>query len=128
MSLQIPVSIIRQLLEQAQLAYPLEIVGILAGKNQLVTQILPLENIALRPESEFVANPEGLLRALKHLKTQELELIAFYHSHPNGPATPSRTDFLESRWEIPMLIIDAKHQTARAWQLETGLEVRVVCV
>jgi proteasome lid subunit RPN8/RPN11 len=122
MKLQIPTPIYYQLLEQARNAYPLEIVGILAGTNQEM-QILPLENIAANPDREYMADPESLLHALKHLRTQNLELLALYHSHPNGPAKPSRTDFLEAKWDVPMLIVDAKNEVIRAWQLENGQEV-----
>ena len=114
-----------QLLKHAQAACPEEIVGILAGSQQTIGQILPLQNVAAFPEREFVADPEGMLRAFKHLRTQNLKLLAFYHSHPNGPATPSRTDFLQNRWDVPMLILDAKNQRIRAWLLETGIEVEL---
>ncbi len=116
-------SIHNQLLEQAIDACPEEIVGILAGTNQSIEQILPLQNVAPIPEKEFVADPEGLLHALKHLRTQNLELLAFYHSHPNGPAIPSRTDLLQNKWDVPMLILDAKKKVIRAWHLETGTEI-----
>ncbi len=117
-----------QLLTQARVARPLEIVGMLIGKDREISQILPLQNIAPIPQTEFVADPEGVLHALKHLRTQDLELLAFYHSHPNGPAKPSRTDVLEAKWDVPMLILDAKHNIMRAWQLETGLEIQLVIV
>ncbi len=128
MTLLIKATTHQQLLEQATLARPLEIVGMLLGTGSVINQFLPLENIALVPETEFMADPEGLLYALKHIRTQELELLAFYHSHPNGPANPSRTDFLEAKWDLPMLIIDAKNQMIRAWQLETGIEVALSLV
>ncbi len=127
MKLQIPSSIYHQLLEQARKAYPLEMVGILAGTKQEL-QILPLDNIAANPDREFMADPESLLFALKHLRTQNLELLALYHSHPNGPAKPSQTDFLEAKWDVPMLIVDAKNQVIRAWQLETGQEVLIILI
>ncbi len=124
--LRIPSELYLQLLTQAAAARPLEIVGMLIGKNSSITQILPLQNVASLPETEFVADPEGVLHALKHLRTQDLELLAFYHSHPNGPAKPSKTDFLEAKWDVPMLILDAKNQVIRAWQLATGEEIRLL--
>ncbi len=126
--LRIPFELYQQLLTQAAAARPLEIVGMLIGKNNCIAQILPLQNIANLPETEFVADPEGVLYALKHLRTQDLELLAFYHSHPNGPAKPSRTDVLEAKWDVPMLILDAKHNIIRAWQLETELEIQLAIV
>ena len=127
-SLHLPTELYQQLLAQAGMARPFEIVGMLIGKNACIYQILPLENIAPIPQTQFVADPEGVLHALKHLRTQDLELLAFYHSHPNGPAKPSKTDFLEAKWDVPMLILDAKNQVIRAWQLATGEEISLLIV
>ncbi|MEY4530975.1 MAG: hypothetical protein RLZZ156_1696 [Deinococcota bacterium] len=127
-SLRLPTELYQQLLAQAGMARPFEIVGMLIGKNACIYQILPLENIAPIPQTQFVANPEGVLHALKHIRTQDFELLAFYHSHPNGPAKPSKTDLLEAKWDVPMLILDAKNQVIRAWQLATGEEVSLLIV
>jgi proteasome lid subunit RPN8/RPN11 len=112
----------QQLLKIAHLAVPLEVVGVLAGLDT-VQEILPLENVAAEPKKEFIADPNGLVLALRHIRTQGLELLAFYHSHPNSPPIPSKTDYAEARWDVPMVIVDAKNQTARAWNLESGQEV-----
>jgi proteasome lid subunit RPN8/RPN11 len=122
-NLYLPTELFKQLLIQASEASPLEIVGMLVGKDKKISQILPLQNIAVSPQTEFVADPEGVLHALKHIRTQDLELVAFYHSHPNGPAKPSKTDVLQAKWDVPMLILDVKHKVIRAWHLETGKEI-----
>jgi proteasome lid subunit RPN8/RPN11 len=122
--LVIPAILHQQLLTKARLAAPREIVGILAGQD-VVQEILPLENIATEPTKAFVADPNGLVLALKHIRTQDLALLAFYHSHPKSPAIPSKTDHAEARWDVPMLILDAQNQTARAWDLESGCEVPI---
>lgn len=127
-SLRLPPELYQQLLAQAGMARPFEIVGMLVGKNACISQILPLENIAPVPQTQFVADPEGVLHALKHIRTQDLELIAFYHSHPEGPAKPSKTDLLQAKWDVPMLILDAKNKVIRAWQLGTGDEVQLTFV
>jgi proteasome lid subunit RPN8/RPN11 len=120
--LVIPSHLYQQLLKIAHVAAPLEVVGVLAGRDQ-VQEILPLENIAADPTKTFVANPNGLALALRHIRTQGLEVLAFYHSHPKSPPIPSSTDYAQARWDVPMLILDAQHQTARAWNLESGQEV-----
>jgi proteasome lid subunit RPN8/RPN11 len=120
----IPTILHQQLLKKARLAAPLEIVGVLAGV-EVVQEILPLENIASEPTKAFIADPNGLVMALRHIRTQGLELLAFYHSHPKSPAIPSKTDHDQARWDVPMLILDAQNQTARAWDLESGREVPI---
>ncbi len=121
--LQIPSVFLQQLRQLASSARPLEIVGILAGTNETISELIPLENIAADPTREYFASPDSMIRAIKHLKTQHLEIIAFYHSHPNGSATPSITDLQRAQWDVPMLIIDALTLEIRAWQLETNQEV-----
>lgn len=125
--LVIPAPLYLQLLKTAQMAAPLEVVGILAGGQQ-VQEILPLGNVAANPNKEFVADPNGLVQALRHIRTQNLKLLAFYHSHPQSPPVPSRTDVDQARWDVPMLILDAQNQTGRAWDLESGREVPIQVV
>ncbi|MFN3265954.1 MAG: Mov34/MPN/PAD-1 family protein [Deinococcales bacterium] len=123
--LVIPASLYAQLLKTAQMAMPLEVVGILAG-GEKVQEILPLANIAVQPSKEFFASPNDLAQALRHMRTQNLKLLAFYHSHPQSPAVPSQIDYERAYWDVPMLILDVQNQRARAWNLETAQEVPVV--
>jgi proteasome lid subunit RPN8/RPN11 len=122
--LVIPATLFQQLLLTARAACPKEVVGILAGLDA-VQEILPLENVAAQPTTEFIADPTGLVLALRHIRTQNLELLAFYHSHPKSPPIPSKTDYAQARWDVPMLILDAQNQTARAWDLESGQEILI---
>jgi proteasome lid subunit RPN8/RPN11 len=122
--LVIPLNLYQQLLKTAHLAAPFEVVGVLAGAST-VQEILPLENVAVDPTTAFVADPNGLVLTLRHIRTQGLKLLAFYHSHPKSPPIPSQTDYAEARWDVPMLILDAQHQTARAWDLESGHDVAI---
>ena len=47
-----------------------------------------------------------MLRALKAIQAEELELVAIYHSHPHGPAQFSRTDQQKAAYDVPYLIAD----------------------
>jgi proteasome lid subunit RPN8/RPN11 len=122
--LVIPTVLFQQLIVSARAACPKEVVGALVGLA-VVQEILPLENIAAQPTTEFFADPTGLVLALRHIRTQNLELLAFYHSHPKSPPIPSKTDYAQARWDVPMLILDAQNQTARAWDLESGQEIQI---
>jgi proteasome lid subunit RPN8/RPN11 len=122
--LVIPTVLFQQLIVSARAACPNEVVGALVGLA-VVQEILPLENIAAQPTTEFFADPTGLVLALRHIRTQNLELLAFYHSHPKSPPIPSKTDYAQARWDVPMLILDAQNQTARAWDLESGQEIQI---
>jgi [CysO sulfur-carrier protein]-S-L-cysteine hydrolase len=126
-SLELPRVLADQIARLARKAVPLEIVGLLAGPRPgRVSAIYPLENVAANPERAYVAEPAGLARALASIRSERLELVAIYHSHPNGPANPSETDIARSAWDVPNLIVDARTLTMRAWLMVDGvLEVQL---
>ena len=128
--LYLPQVLAEQLRDLARHASPLECVGVLAGPGEnRVSVVHPLSNIAEHPTREYIGDPRDLIRVIKSLRAQGLELTAIYHSHPNGPALPSRTDLAQAAWEIPYLIVDAKTGEIRAWQLlEGALEVKLEIV
>jgi proteasome lid subunit RPN8/RPN11 len=41
---------------------------------------------------EFVIEPEALLRVMKEARKDGLDVVGFYHSHPDHPARPSEKD------------------------------------
>jgi [CysO sulfur-carrier protein]-S-L-cysteine hydrolase len=125
--LYLPQALAEGLRDVARHASPLECVGVLAGPGGgRVTVVHPLSNIADHPTREYIGDPRDLIRVIKLVRSQGLELAAIYHSHPNGPAEPSRTDLAQAAWEIPYLIVDAKTGEIRAWQLLEGAqEVRL---
>jgi proteasome lid subunit RPN8/RPN11 len=122
--LYLPKAILEQMRILAREARPLEIVGLLAGERlECVNTLIPLENAALDPMRRFSAAPASLVRGLKLIRESRLELCALFHSHPDGPAVPSRTDLENANWDMPMLIVDAKIGEVRAWNLETATEI-----
>ncbi|NJK44229.1 MAG: M67 family metallopeptidase [Pleurocapsa sp. SU_196_0] len=124
--LHLPQAILEQLRILAREARPLEIVGLLAGERlERVSTLIPLENAALDPTRRFSAEPASLVRGLKLIRESRLELCALFHSHPDGPAAPSRTDLENANWDVPMLIVDAWSGEVRAWNLETGTELEL---
>jgi len=84
--------------------YPHEVCGALlgrevaAGGNGLaglreVTAVLPLENRRDdSPRNRFSVTAEDVLRAERAAAERSLELLGWYHSHPDHPARPSEFD------------------------------------
>lgn len=113
MSLAILPSELEKIREHARRAYPHECCGAMIGKPdlsgwKLVTEAMPLENAqetgkALtweRGESarrRFEVTAEDFRAAEQRARDQRLELLGFYHSHPDHPARPSQHD-LERAW------------------------------
>jgi len=42
--------------------------------------------------------PEELIRIQRQARKQGLDIVGFYHSHPDCPAQWSQTDFAEAHW------------------------------
>lgn len=75
--------------------YPHEVVGILAGSraDTRVTRVVPLTNEhAHAPERRFRVDGLRLMRAEQALESEGLEVVGYYHSHPDHPANYSDTD------------------------------------
>lgn len=104
-----------------------EVVGALGGvlrcETWCVHTLYPLPNIALDPAREYLADPTYLLRALKAMRAEGLDLVGLYHSHPRGPDHPSRTDTRLAAYDVPYLIADLSGGRLRAYLLPGAQEV-----
>jgi proteasome lid subunit RPN8/RPN11 len=105
---------------------PLECCGLLAGTRAggvlEAVAALPLVNQLASP-TRFISEPAGLFKALRRAREMGLEVLAVYHSHPDGPPAPSATD-LEWRWApgVADLIVavGGGAPLARAWDLHAA--------
>jgi len=84
---------------EGEKAYPNECCGVLLGVlaedgNKSVTQILPIVNEFSQGEQyhRFLITPENMLDAEKKARSLKLDVLGFYHSHPDHPAKPSDYD------------------------------------
>lgn len=90
--------------------YPYECCGLLLGRysgdGKIVEETFPISNA--REESakrnRFLITPEELLRGERYAASRALEVVGFYHSHPDSPAMPSKYD-LEHAWPTYSYII-----------------------
>ncbi|WP_202882128.1 Mov34/MPN/PAD-1 family protein [Candidatus Manganitrophus noduliformans] len=102
--LQIPKTLIDEMIAHAQAEAPNECCGLLSGKENVVSEIyqignLPADDPAIAdlkvpPDRRFryVMDPKEQLRAFKAMRKSGTELLGIYHSHPHSPAYPSATD------------------------------------
>ncbi|AZI41487.1 M67 family peptidase [Deinococcus psychrotolerans] len=121
-----------QLWQHARRDAPQECVGVLggwqvgdwsvAGGGWQASRLYPLVNRAAHPQREYLAEAAGLLRALKSMRAEALELVAIYHSHPHGPAHFSLTDQQQAAYDVPYLIADLFSGHLSAYLLPEGVE------
>ena len=109
--------------------YPYECCGLLIGRfledgQKEVVETYPISN-AREEEAKrnrFLIRPEELLAGERFAREKKLEVVGFYHSHPDDEAVPSRYD-LEHAWPTYSYIIVSVREGAarslRSWEMET---------
>lgn len=95
-------------------AYPHECCGFLLGRveqnRRVVSQIHRAEN--QRSDSlhnRYQISPQEYLHAERLAAAARLEIVGFYHSHPDHPARPSQFD-LENAWPGLVYVIVGVNQ------------------
>lgn len=83
--------------------YPHECCGILLGKTEggvnRVHKTMRAGNTRTdRAHDRYHIAPEELIRAQREARKIDLDIVGFYHSHPDCPAQWSKTDFDEAHW------------------------------
>lgn len=81
----------------ARHAYPEECCGILLGTSEgpgkVVQEVLQLDNSSEQMRTRrFVITPDDYLSAENQARKKGLDVLGFYHSHPDHPARPSQFD------------------------------------
>ena len=103
--------------------YPHECCGALFGDaaaNRIISA-QPLPNTTEEgPRRRFLVRPADYLAAERGAKAAGLELIGFYHSHPDHPARPSQHD-LDHAWPnlhyVIASVLQGKVDDVRTWFL-----------
>lgn len=106
--------------------YPEECCGVLVGRSLeegvlLVEQVLPAHNQHEGSRhNRYVIPPRTVLAAHKAAREKGLEILGYYHSHPDHPAEPSETD-RENAWPgLTYLIVSVeagRPAAVRGWRL-----------
>jgi proteasome lid subunit RPN8/RPN11 len=93
--------------------YPSECCGILIGRatgeDKVVQEVVPLKNLRREPEraqkllplddpereteqNRFLIDPLDQIKVEKDARARGLDVLGYYHSHPDHPARPSNYD------------------------------------
>jgi len=92
MDLEVTSGTIATLLEEATQAHPRECCGLLLGKGARIAMARPAANVHSQPERHFEIDPKALIAAHRASRAGGLEVLGYYHSHPNGRSEPSAED------------------------------------
>ena len=108
--------------------YPHECCGLMLGqfdeqRGKVVTETYPISNAReeAAKRNRFLIRPEELMRGEKYAAEKGLEVVGFYHSHPDDQAVPSQYD-LEHAWPMYSYVVVAVHEgiakDLRSWEME----------
>jgi proteasome lid subunit RPN8/RPN11 len=108
--IRLPKEQLAEIREHGVRDYPYECCGLLLGRfsedGKSVKETYPISNA--REESakrnRFLITPEELMKGERYARSRDLEVVGFYHSHPDSPAVPSKYD-LEHAWPTYSYII-----------------------
>jgi proteasome lid subunit RPN8/RPN11 len=104
MDLTLVPGILEQSIDLSRKAYPGEACGLIAGRGR-GERLIPIKNNSSDPH-RFEMDPAELIAALRGLRESGEALMAIFHSHPYGPAEPSRTDVEQAYYpEAAYLIV-----------------------
>jgi len=83
--------------------YPNECCGVLLGSSdgetRTVTNAVRCGNTRSdSPHNRYHIAPQELVRVQRQAREAGLEIVGFYHSHPDHPARWSQTDLAEAHW------------------------------
>ena len=103
MPLTIPQSLYDQLRAHGEETYPHECCGIMLGRSDgddlRVAQLIRAGNTRTdSAHNRYNIAPQELIAAQREGRKQGLDIVGFYHSHPDHPAQWSPTDFAEAHW------------------------------
>jgi proteasome lid subunit RPN8/RPN11 len=109
--------------------YPFECCGLMLGRfesngHKVVVETYPISNAReeAAKRNRFLIRPEELMRGEKYARAKSLDVVGFYHSHPDEPAVPSKYD-LDHAWPTYSYIVVSveKRQAVdlRSWEMES---------
>lgn len=123
--ISIPKPVYDEMLAHARETYPHECCGVLVGgsfKGKVVMESHRAKNLNLeRANDRYLIDPKELNFIDKISRVQGMDILGFYHSHPDHPDRPSDTDREWGQVGYSYVIISVKGGTevsARSWIIE----------
>ncbi len=112
----------------AESDYPHECGGLLLGDldldgNKSVVETLPMENTAEveTRHDRVLIDPRALMLADRNAREKGLDIVGYYHSHPDDEAVPSQFDLDHAMPVWSYIIVSVRDQKAvdwNSWEME----------
>jgi|SRR5215471_3302528 len=128
-ALKVPKELVRRIEAHGEETYPYECCGAILGREREgagaareVVDLMPLENRRNdSPRNRFEVTPDDVRMAEQAAREKKIDLIGWYHSHPDCAAVPSEFD-RDHAWPWYSYIIvsveQRKARDMRSWRLQ----------
>lgn len=125
-SVKIPGVLFQHIAVHGERTYPEECCGVMLGRQigdeREVRETIEIDNTQdANRRRRFLISPEQYRKAERQAAERNLDLLGFYHSHPDHPAAPSAFDTEHALpWFTYVIVSVAKGKADRAtaWVLE----------
>lgn len=110
-----------EILAHAEADYPHEcgglLLGHLDGEAKTVVETLPMENTAAEEtrHDRVLIDPRALMLAEREARKKGLDVIGYYHSHPDDEAVPSQFDLDHALPVWSYIIVSVRDSQAVDW-------------
>ena len=120
-TIEIPSDLIAEILVQCERGKPKEACGILGGVKNRIMKVFPAENMESSPTS-YSIKPEFFLQISHQLRSEGMDIIGVYHSHPDGLKGMSLRDLMLGWEDFFYFIVSFEEESAifQCFQIEEG--------
>jgi proteasome lid subunit RPN8/RPN11 len=118
-----------QICQHGERDYPFECCGLMLGRfendrRKIVVEIYPISNSREEEakRNRFLIRPEELLRGEKYARKKGIDVVGFYHSHPDDRAVPSQYDLAHAWPTYSYIVVSVERAQAadlRSWEMES---------
>lgn len=119
---ELPRSIVVELLRQAQQSPDAEICGLITAVDDRPVRVIQIRNTAAEPRRLFDMDERQLIDAMKQVRERGETLFAIFHSHPDAEPVPSRNDIERLGYPETLHLIISLHTKGvlqmRGWRLD----------
>jgi proteasome lid subunit RPN8/RPN11 len=123
LELRIRRAVLDDIVAHAVMARPSEACGLLVGSEDMIVDAVRAANIAEHPTRRFLIDPKDHIDGRRQARDRGLQVVGFYHSHPNSPAEPSAADLAEATYPDHLYVIvslAAAAPSVNVYRLEGG--------
>ena len=129
--IEIPASLLRHIYDHTEQSYPHECCGLMVGTtdkdgNHTVHAFRTCRNLNTeRAHDRYLMDPQDQLRVQREFDGGPWDVIGVYHSHPDHPSRPSKTDLDAAHEGYSYVIISVEKGTvakAQSWVLRVRNE------